>query len=301
MLEAVKYSKKEIKTVWERIRAFSSFGFNKAHSTTYATLAYLSAYQKFYNPLEFFCRLINNQGGYYPTYAYINEARRWGIKILPPDVNKSESNFSILNGSLITGLGEIKTLSYSTIERIIKLRPFKKGQDFFSRVRPSIDQGVSLIKSSALDTFGQTRPELYFILLISRTSKKPIYELHEKIPQFRDFDSETKLCDQLHTIGFLPGYHILEVFCPKRQNRINYLAKGKKNTVTGTPITWRTVLTKNKKPMSFVTIDDETGILEVVIFPNKYKPHSTGPIMEIQGTIKDDSLIAENYNNLFIP
>ncbi len=53
--------------------------------------------------------------------------------------------------------------------------------------------------------------------------------------------------------------------------------------------------------MSFVTIDDETGILEVVIFPNKYKPHSTGPIMEIQGTIKDDSLIAENYNNLFIP
>jgi DNA-directed DNA polymerase III PolC len=288
-------------TVWDRIRAFSSFGFNKAHSTTYATLAYLSAYQKFYNPLEFFCRLINNQGGYYPTYAYINEARRWGVKILPPDVNKSESNFSILNGSLITGLGEIKTLSYLTIERIIKLRPFKKGQDFFSRVRPSIDQGVSLIKSSALDIFRQTRPELYFILLVSRISKKPIYELHEKIPQFRDFDSETKLCDQLHTIGFLPGYHILEVFCPKRQNRINDLVTGKKNTVTGTPITWRTVLTKNKKPMSFVTIDDETGILEVVIFPNKYKPHSTGPIMEIQGTIKDDSLIAENYNNLFIP
>ncbi len=325
------YSQKEIKTVWDRIRAFSSFGFNKAHSTTYATLAYLSAYQKFYNPLEFFCRLINNQGGYYPTYAYINEARRWGVKILPPDVNKSDIGFSVMNKTndtvrpylakgldvlekreelsreaksrtcLITGLSEIKNLSYSTIERIIKLRPFKKGQDFFSRVRPSIDQGVSLIKSSALDTFGQTRPELYFILLVSRISKKPICGLHEKIPQFRDFDSETKLCDQLHTIGFLPGYHILEVFYPKRKNRINDLVTGKKNTVTGTPITWRTVLTKNKKPMSFVTIDDETGILEVVIFPNKYKPHSTGPIMEIQGTIKDDSLIAENYNNLFIP
>jgi DNA polymerase III alpha subunit len=76
---------------------------------------------------------------------------------------------------------------------------------------------------------------------------------------------------------------------------------GKKNTVTGTPITWRTVLTKNKKLMSFVTIDDETGVLEVVIFPNKYKPHSTGPIMQIQGTIKDDSLIANSYTNQPIP
>ena len=295
------YRKKEIKTVWERIRAFSSFGFNKAHSTTYATLAYLSAYQKLYNPLEFFCRLINNQGGYYPTYAYVNEARRWGVNILPPNINKSESNFSALNGSLITGLDKIKNLSYSTIERIIKLRPFKNGQDFFYRVRPSIDQGVSLIKSGGLDTFGQTWPEFYFILLISRSSKKTTYGLYEKIPQFRDFHSETKLCDQLHAIGFLPNHHILEVFFPKRQNRINDLVTGKKNTVTGTPISWRTVLTKNKKPMSFVTIDDETGILEVIIFPNKYKPHSTGPIMEIQGTIKDDSLIAENYNNLCIP
>ena len=314
------YSKKEIETVWERIRAFSSFGFNKAHSTTYATLAYLSAYQKLYNPLEFFCRLINNQGGYYPTYAYVNEARRWGIKIIAPDVNKSDIGFSVINKTnntvraclelsreaksrtcLITGLSEIKNLSFSTIKRILKFRPFKNAEDFFYRVRPSIDQGVSLIKSSALDTFGQTRPELYFILLVSRISKKPTYGLHEKIPQFRDFDSETKLCDQLHTIGFLPSYHILEVFCPKRQNRINDLVTGKTNTVTGTPITWRTVLTKNKKLMSFITIDDETGILEVVIFPNKYKPHSTGPIMEIQGTIKDDSLIAENYNNLFIP
>jgi len=325
------YSQKEIETVWERIRAFSSFGFNKAHSTTYATLAYLSAYQKFYNPLEFFCRLINNQGGYYPTYGYINEARRWGIKIIAPDVNKSDIGFSVINKTnntvraclakgldvlekreelsretksrtcLITGLSEIKNLSFSTIERIIKLRPFKNGQDFFYRVRPSIDQGVSLIKSGGLDTFGQTWPELYFILLISRISKKTTYGLHEKIPQFRDFHSATKLCDQLHAIGFLPNHHILEIFCPKRKNRINDLVTGKKNTVTGTPITWRTVLTKNKKPMSFVTIDDETGILEVVIFPNKYKPHSTGPIMEIQGTIKDDSLIAENYNNLFIP
>ncbi|GAJ15819.1 unnamed protein product, partial [marine sediment metagenome] len=132
------YNKKEIENVWERIQSFSSFGFNKAHSITYATLAYLSAYQKFYNPSKFFCRLINNKGGYYPTYAYINEARRWGIKIIAPDVNKSDINFSVINKTnntvraksttcLITGLSEIKTLSFPAINRILKFRPFKNG------------------------------------------------------------------------------------------------------------------------------------------------------------------------------
>ncbi|MGB3341049.1 MAG: PHP domain-containing protein [bacterium] len=294
------YDKKDIEKVWMRIRSFSSFGFNKAHSTTYATLAYLSAYQKFYNPLEFFCRRINSEGGYYPTYAYLNEARRWGVRILPPDVNKSENNFAIQNGSLITGLNKVRNLSHTTIKRIIKHRPFRDGEDFFYRTRPSIDEGLSLIKSGALDTFNQTWPELYFVLLVSRIFKRDAVKLHEKIPQFRDFCSEIKLCDQLHTINFLPGHHILEIFCPARQDRICDLVVGKPGKVTGTPITWRTVFTKNKKLMSFVTIDDETGIIETIIFPDKYKPHSTGPIMEIQGTIRDDSLIVNKYDSQLV-
>lgn len=294
------YNRKDIEKVWTRIRSFSSFGFNKAHSTTYATLAYLSAYQKLYNPLEFFCRRINNEGGYYPTYAYINEARRWGIKILPPDVNKSESNFTILNGSLITGLDKLRNLSHMTIHRIIKRRPFKNGEEFFYRIHPSIEEGLALIKSTALDPFNQTWPELYFILLVSKILKKPITRLREKIPQFRDFCSEVKICDQLHTISFLPNHHILEFFCPERKTKIQDLTVGKPCTVTGTPITWRTVLTKNKKLMSFVTIDDETGIIETIIFPDKYRPHSIGPIMEIQGTIQDDSLIVNKYNSQLV-
>ncbi len=295
------HDRKDIEKVWMRIRSFSSFGFNKAHSTTYATLAYLSAYQKFYNPLEFFCRRINNEGGYYPTYAYLNEARRWEIRILPPDVNRSEGNFTVQNGSLITGLDKVKNLSHATIKRIIKYRPFDNGEDFFYRTRPSIDEGLSLIKSAALDVFNQTWPELYFILLVSRIFKKTIVKLHDKIPQFNDFCSRTKLYDQLRTIHFLPGHHILEIFCPSRKIRIRDLVAGKPSKVIGTPITWRTVLTKNKKLMSFVTIDDETGIIETIIFPDKYKPQSIGPIMEIQGAIKDDALIVGDYTNRLIP
>ena len=310
------YNKKEIENVWERIQSFSSFGFNKAHSITYATLAYLSAYQKFYNPSKFFCRLINNKGGYYPTYAYINEARRWGIKIIAPDVNKSDIGFSVINKTnntvraksrtcLITGLSEIKNLSFPTIKRILKFRPFKNGQDFFYRVQPSIDEGISLIKSGALDTFDHTWPELYFILLNSKLKNLPRpfakgRGVTEKIPYLQDFNQQTKFQEQLNTINFLPQCHIMEILYPERKIKIADLVVNKKTAITGTPIAQRTIRTKNNKLMSFLTIDDETGTLEIVIFPDKYKSNSVNSIMQIEGVIKDDSLIADKYTHLSI-
>jgi DNA polymerase III alpha subunit len=122
----------------------------------------------------------------------------------------------------------------------------------------------------------------------------------EKIPQLRDFHSKIKLHEQLHTINFLPDHHVLEIFYPTRQIRITDLAAGKKSVITGTLIAQRTIRTKNKRLMSFLTIDDETETLEVVIFPDKYKPNSVNSIMQIEGVIKDDSLIADNYTNLLI-
>jgi len=292
------FDPREIAPVWGRIKAFSSFGFNKAHSITYATLAYLSAYQKYYEPLEFFCQVINNKGGYYPTIAYINEARRWDIKILAPDVKKSEANFRIYDSSLLTGLDEIRELSAETIRRIIKMRPFRDARDFFYRVRPSIEEGISLIKSGSLDPFKNTWPELYFLLLDSKISKEVILRFCEKVPKLGDFNDHAKVLDQLKTMGFIPEHHILEIFYAQRQVHISNLRDRAKARLISTLITRRTIRTRNNKLMSFLTMDDETDILEVVIFPNKYNPGQIGPIMEIAGTIQDDSLIADSYRNM---
>lgn len=292
------YHLREIEPVWDRIRAFSSFGFNKAHSITYATLAYLSAYQKFYEPLNFFCQVINNKGGYYPTAAYINEARRWEINILAPDVTKSEDKFIVYNSSLLTGLNEIRDLSSETINRIIRLRPFKDGRDFFYRVRPSIEEGISLIKSNSLDAFEHTWPELYFLLLDSKAPKDIIPEFAGETPKFRDFHKQVKLLDQLKTIEFIPENHILEIFYPQRRLRISDLSKMAKARIVGMILTRRTIRTRNNKLMCFLTVDDETDVLEVVIFPNKYNPKKIGTIMEIAGNMQDDSLIAESYRTL---
>jgi DNA polymerase III alpha subunit len=293
--QKMNYSRREIEAVWERIQSFSSFGFNKAHSITYATLAYLSAYQKFYDPQKFFCRVINNKGGYYPTYAYINEARRWGMRILPPDVNKSEIGFSLCNSLLITGLSEIKNLSLPTIQRILRYRPFIHAQEFFYSVKPSLDEGINLIKSGALDVFQKPWPELYFLLIDSKSSKQRIPEFCEKIPKFHDFRQNIKLQDQLKTLGFIPGYHILERCAPHRSTKIIDVREGEKTTITGLLIVQRSIRTKNNTVMSFLTIDDETGVLEAIIFPDKYISSILYPIVTIKGVIKDNSLIAESY------
>uniref|UniRef100_A0A7V3VTK8 DNA-directed DNA polymerase n=1 Tax=candidate division WOR-3 bacterium TaxID=2052148 RepID=A0A7V3VTK8_UNCW3 len=294
------YDEKEIERVWERISSFSSFGFNKAHSITYATLAYLSAYQKLYNPLEFFCRLLNNQGGYYPFYAYINEARRWGIKILEPDINKSEAGFTIENGCLRTGLGMIRNLSYTTIKKIINLRPFKTPEDFFILVQPDVEEGLSLIKSGALNTFKESWTKLYFKFKKSLYTKKSNFAaqvdfIKETIDTeyFSDFDASEKLRAQFSVLGFIPAQHILEFLYPERQKRISDInAPGRDFQLTCLVIAKRTILTRNRRLMSFYTMDDETGILESIIFKDLKKFEGEMPIVKIKGYLKNDFFYA---------
>jgi len=294
------YDKEEIERVWERISSFSSFGFNKTHSITYATLAYLSACQKLYNPLEFFCRLLNNQGGYYPFYAYINEARRWGIKILEPDINKSEAGFTIENGCVRTGLGMIKNLSYTTIKKIINLRPFKTPEDFFILVQPDIEEGVSLIKSGALNTFKEPWTKLYFNLKKSLYTKKANFAgqvdfIKETIDTeyFSDFDAPEKLRAQFSVLRFIPAQHILEFLYPERQKRISDInTPGRDFLLTCLVIAKRTILTRNRRLMSFYTMDDETGILESIIFKDLKNFEGEIPIMRIKGYLRDDFFYA---------
>ncbi|MEO0160686.1 MAG: PHP domain-containing protein [candidate division WOR-3 bacterium] len=292
--QASGYSRKETEQVWQRIAAFSSFSFNKAHSITYATLAYLSAYQKFYNPLEFFCRLLNNEGGYYPLHAYLNEARRWGIKILGPDINKSDWGFTIKDGALITGFRHIRNLSFSTFEKILRFRPFNNAEHLFVAVKPDIEEGLNLIRSGALNLFGESWSALYFKLLKSvrttsrRSSREQTNLLLENInaEYFGDFNQQDKYKAQLYTLGFLPDQHILEFLYPNRSVKLSEV-RGKKEEVdvVGLVIARRIICTSKHRFISFYTIDDETDHLEAVVFQQLEDDKA---ILKMKGRFVDD-------------
>lgn len=112
----------DLELIWKRIEDFSVYAFCQAHSVAYAHSAFLSAWFKTKFPLTFFCRLLNAGGGYHPLPVYIDEAKRWGIAVLPPDINRSQIGFSQENGGLRTGLIFIKGVGEKLAARIVAQR-----------------------------------------------------------------------------------------------------------------------------------------------------------------------------------
>jgi DNA polymerase III alpha subunit len=83
------YDKKLALNIWDMVQSFSGYSFCKPHSASYAMLSFTCAYLKAHFPAEFLAAVISNEGGFYSSYAYLSEARRWGVIILPPNINRS--------------------------------------------------------------------------------------------------------------------------------------------------------------------------------------------------------------------
>ncbi|MEX1023683.1 MAG: DNA polymerase III subunit alpha [Planctomycetota bacterium] len=165
-----------IQRVWENIARFASFGFCKAHAVTYGRIAYRAVYLKTHWPAEYLVSFLNSQTGYYDTRAYVEEARRSGLAILPPDVNKSDVEFELeeFDGrtGLRVGLDRVRGLSHATLERLLDERrrngAFLSLPSFLARSSAAIDEVSNLIQSGAFDAFDRTRPEMLWRLHLLR-------------------------------------------------------------------------------------------------------------------------------------
>ena len=106
--------------LWGQIKSFAGYAFCKAHSASFAQLSYQVAYLKAHHPAEFFAALVNNQGGFYGTAAYVEEARRWGLDILPPDVNASEDDFAGKGSLLRCGFFTLRGLRPGALDAALR-------------------------------------------------------------------------------------------------------------------------------------------------------------------------------------
>jgi len=122
------WSGDELELFWKLALDFSLYAFCQAHSLAYAYAAYLSAWLKTRQPLQFFCRLLNAGGGYYQRPDYIAEAKKWGLAILAPDVNRSGLGFTCEQGAIRCGLLAVKGIGEKLASRIVENR----GQDYAS-------------------------------------------------------------------------------------------------------------------------------------------------------------------------
>jgi len=172
----------EAKLVWELISNFSSFGFCKAHAVTYGRIAYRAVYLKAHHPAAYMTAFLNSQTGYYETRVYVEEARRLGVAILPPDVNRSRAGFTLEEGGIRVGLDRVRGLTSNTLEAVVAGRerqgPFLSLPDFLARTSARIDETENLIQCGAFDAFDRTRPEMLWRLhLLNAPARRPPREL----------------------------------------------------------------------------------------------------------------------------
>lgn len=159
------YPTDKVELLWEQIVSFGSYGFNLAHSASYATIAYITAYLKTYYPTEFMCAImISESGSRDDIIKCITECKRLEINVLPPDINKSNESFSVsAKNEIRFGLGPIKNLGEKPVSEIIIERrggQFTSLLDFCERVNSGVINRLkveSLIRSGAFDSLHESR------------------------------------------------------------------------------------------------------------------------------------------------
>ncbi len=161
------YSDGAVQTLWEILLPFSDYAFNKAHSAAYGLVSYWTAYLKAHYPAEYMAALLTSVGDSKDKMAvYLNECRRMGIKVLPPDVGESIRYFAAVGEDIRFGLGAVRNVGANVVEGIVAARadaPYTSFHDFLGKVPAHVANKrtiESLIKAGAFDSLGSTRRAL---------------------------------------------------------------------------------------------------------------------------------------------
>ena len=303
-------SKDKANEIFDLMEKFAEYGFNKSHSAVYALISYHTAYLKVHYPKEFMAALLtsetNNQNKILKYISYCKDA---GIEVIKPSINESHKEFSVVNDSIIFGLGAIKNVGDEAIKEIIETR--KNGQnytslmDFTCRVNTKkVTKRVieSLIKSGACDCLGATRKAMLDSLeiVIARAQKKakegsstqislfsvtkqnqePEYGvgLNIKEASSPELPDDIKMKAEKEALGFLLTFHPLQNFKREIERLQLKTIEDCFDEFTGVELkcailitSLKEILTKRGEKMAFVEIEDLTGKAEVTFLPKIYE------------------------------
>ncbi len=299
----------KIQKLWELIEPFAAYGFNKAHAASYAVVAYQTAYLKANYPLEYMTAiLIAESGDIEKVPEIIHECGRMGVKVLPPDINASHETFAIITpedggeAHIRFGLAGIKNLGEHIAKVIYEERKkggvFKNLEDFLTRVndrnlnKKSLE---SLIKCGAMDSLGIDRGFLLgnienLLSFIKQAVEKNNTKQHSLFSGSQiDFVAKVRLekvlpaleADKIKWEKELLGLYVTshpfayyQGVLAKSLTLIKDLGGETRNSwvvVGGVVDSTKKKITRAGKPMMFVTIQDTTGSLELLVFPKVYE------------------------------
>jgi error-prone DNA polymerase len=286
--------------VFRQLQGFAAYGFNKAHAACFAVVSYASAWLRTYYPAEFAAAIMNNEPmGFYTPRLVLNDARRHGIAILPPHVNVSGDRYRVEGeGSAIrVGLRDLHRMTarlLGEIEREQSVRPFRDLTDFLRRTRAELPAAESLVRVGALDGLGiteegrpPTRDELLALLpevkavlaregvagddtlCLAPAPTRPA----EDASHVSGWSAARRLSAELELTGLSLTAHPLSLAQADLEARgvtwardLRSLPDRTRVRVCGVRERAQTPRTRSGKRTCFLTLEDPTGLLDVVVF-----------------------------------
>ncbi|MET8474542.1 DNA polymerase III subunit alpha [Streptomyces sp. NPDC006422] len=296
------YEEEVVARTWEIVEAFGAYGFCKAHAVAFAVPSYQSAWLKAHHPAAFYAGLLTHDPGMYPKRLLLADARRWGVPVLPLDVNASDAAYRIelvsdINGgegaSLVHGirlaLADVRGMSDAEAERIVAGRPYVSLQDFLSRARPSRPVAERLAQVGALDAFGKNRRDLMLHiaeslraqrsgaqgqLALGETGEAPAEVAPAQLP---DLDDVERLGAELGVLGMDTSRHLLgdhrellDELGVASARRLKDLPHGQVVLVAGAKGAVQTPPVRSGKRVIFTTLDDTSGLVDCAFFEDSH-------------------------------
>jgi DNA polymerase-3 subunit alpha len=316
--------------LFDLMAEFAKYGFNKSHAAAYCVVAAQTAWLKNYYPVEFYAGLLSNEmSDTDKIVKYVKDAQRHGIEVKPPHVSHSEFKFTVFGDVIYFSLGAIKGVGEGAVEAIVKARAqtaagkFESLEEFFELVdlkKVNKKTLEALIKAGAMDGFGYNRHELFlgFSQFIERAGKvreereagqTSLFALDEVekaqervvLSAKENWSRALSLSNEKEVLGFylsdhpLNGFdHLLKPFTSGRIGDLGGLASKAKVHFVGLVSTLREIITKKGTRMAFAKLEDQSGAIELVIFPDVFAAaemmlKQEGAIL-VSGTLeKDDS------------
>lgn len=299
------YDRQLAEKMFDLMEYFAGYGFNKSHSAAYALVSYQTAYLKANYPVEYMAALLTSvRDNTDKVVLYIEECRRMGIPVLPPDINYSRENFTASPEGIRFGLAAVKNVGWGAVQELIEARekegPFTSFADFCGRIDTKVvNRRVleSLIKAGALDAFGH-RAQLMAsvdhgiehairaqrdrdqgqVSLFDLMADGSDRALDFRLPEVPRLASKLQLDMEKEALGFYISGHplaefdwLLELLEVQRLVELREIPDGQQLLIAGIISSIKRINSRRGDPMAFITLEDLTGNCEVVVFPEVYR------------------------------
>ena len=295
------------KYIFDLMAKFAGYGFNKSHSAAYALIAYQTAYLKAHYPAQFLAALLScDVENTDKVVKYINECRQEKIEVLPPDINESFSDFTVINDRIRFGLAAVKNVGGAALESILAERktggPYRSLGDFCGRIDSSkVNRKVieSLIKAGAFDSMNGSRAQFMEIIdqcieraksvqrdrqsgqmnlfSIGQTVAKQAESVEVELPEVKEWPKLERLAYEKETVGFFLTGHPLEGVMNDLRRLVDTdisgaakLRDGQVARIGGLINNFKEHKSKKGERMAFTVLEDMSASIEVIVFPSTF-------------------------------